>query len=86
MKENVFFSSNTATSNGGAIYAANSSYLSFSTATFSNNSSNQSGGVIYMDKSTATFSGQVWFEENKSTGIVSSGGAIYAGNSSYLSF
>ncbi|MDR2708429.1 MAG: hypothetical protein LBC07_00430, partial [Elusimicrobiota bacterium] len=56
----VTFNSNSSPvgANGGAIYAANSSFLNFlySSATFSNNTASQNGGAVYLEKSTLAFS------------------------------
>ncbi|MCL2800086.1 MAG: OmpA family protein [Endomicrobia bacterium] len=83
---NVLFSSNTASSNGGAIYAYNSP-IDFvdSTVVFSSNTAEGSGGgAIYADTSNINFTGgNVSFSGN----VAENGGAIYgSGVASHLTF
>ncbi|MCL2485072.1 MAG: hypothetical protein FWF32_03335 [Endomicrobia bacterium] len=73
---------------GGAIYAANGSTLTFGgAAVFSTNTANQ-GGALYIDNSILTYTSfsTLTFTGNTSTGSNSSGGAIYVRNSNNIDF
>jgi predicted outer membrane repeat protein len=75
----VTFSSNTATSTGGAIYASNGSKLVLNKTKFmENNATTGNGGTLYIDDgSEITFSGELQVIGNSASG---NGGAIYVNN------
>ncbi|MDR2777893.1 MAG: hypothetical protein LBB13_00085, partial [Rickettsiales bacterium] len=88
------FRGNSSAGQGGAIYGDNGTKLTFGgDVTFTGNSSVRDGGAICSqgtdgsNRNSLNFTGKTIFDENKTLGnktigIISSGGAIYAENSS----
>lgn len=73
----MYFQSNTATNDGGAVYARNAVELSGGVSTFSNNTAASNGGAIYLSKGNGALNitgGNHTFKNNTAGG---SGGALY---------